>query len=362
MLDHPLDARRVPIGAYHPAMSTFDPDGAAADDSGVFGLPHSPAEAAVVLLPVPWDATTSYRPGTRNGPRAILAASRQVDLFDEETGRPYERGIAMLEESATVRAWNREARTAAEPIIAAGGRVAGDPALEDALGRVNAFGDRLNAWVRGETERLLEDGKVVGLVGGDHSTPFGAIEAFAARHRGMGILHFDAHYDLREAYEGFLWSHASIMFNVHRRIPGVQRIVHVGIRDFCEAEQRLVDGSGGRLIAHTMRAMETARFAGETWDARCARIVDELPRDVFVSFDIDGLDPVYCPHTGTPVPGGLEFHQACHLVGAVSRSGRRIVGFDLNEVAPGRKGDQWDGNVGARLLYRLIGWTLKSRG
>jgi agmatinase len=100
------------------------------------------------------------------------------------------------------------------------------------------------------------------------------------------------------------------------------------------------------------------RLGGETWATQCARIVADLPRAVYLSFDIDGLDPTLCPNTGTPVPGGLTFHQATYLIAEVVRSGRRIVGFDLNEVAPGPDGDEWDANVGMRVLYKMIGWAV----
>lgn len=341
-------------------MSDFDPD-APALGAGIYGLPHTPEEAAVVLVPVPWDATTSYRPGTARGPDAILAASKQVDLFDVETGRPYLGGIAMLPVSDDVRAWNREARAAAEGVIAAGGEVAGHPVLEGALALVNAAGERLNAWVRAEVEAWLDRGRLVGVVGGDHAVPFGAIAAVAARHPGVGVLHLDAHADLRRAYEGFVWSHASIMWNVVERLPGVGRLVQVGIRDLGQAEHEVIAGSAGRVVTFFDADLQARRFEGQPWAAQCAAVVEALPRDVYLSFDIDGLDPTFCPHTGTPVPGGLSFAEAVYLVGAVVRSGRRIVGFDLNEVAPGQDGDEWDANVGARLLYKMIGWALRSR-
>src|SRR3954466_7166541 len=111
-------------------MASFDPNKAAPEGSGVFGLPHSVDEAHVVLVPVPFEATTSYGGGTSEGPRAILEASRQVDLFDIETGRPYERGIAMLEAPPSLRAWNDEAKALAAPIIAAGGAGSGSRELE----------------------------------------------------------------------------------------------------------------------------------------------------------------------------------------------------------------------------------------
>jgi agmatinase len=151
------------------------------------------------------------------------------------------------------------------------------------------------------------------------------------------------------------------MNNVVRRCPGVARLVQVGIRDFCAEERDLVRNSQGRIASYYDADLAAERFAGATWVAQSKRIVADLPREVYVSFDIDGLDPALCPHTGSPVPGGQLFHEASYLLGEVVRSGRRIVGFDLVEVAPDPAGGEWDANVGARLLYKLIGWTLRSQ-
>jgi agmatinase len=337
---------------------SFDPNAAAPPDSGAFGLPHSEAEAQVVLIPVPFEATTSYGGGTVEGPEAIREASKQVDLFDIETGKPYARGIHMLESPAHIRGWNDEARGLAEAIIARGG-TGGDAALEEKLTQVNGLCERMNRWVHAESQRLIRAGKLVGLVGGDHSTPFGHIQAHAEAYPGLGVLHLDAHADLRVAYEGFVWSHASIMHNVVARIPQVARLVQVGIRDFCEEEHQQIVESKGRIVTHFDALLSAERQRGVSWQQQLQQIVEPLPKDVYLSFDIDGLDPVLCPHTGTPVPGGLSFHEATGLIRAVVESGRRIVGFDLNEVAPGPD-DEWDGNVGARLLYKMIGWALKS--
>ncbi len=342
-------------------MKDFDPNAAAQPDSGIFCLPHTPEEAKVVLVPVPWDVTTSYRAGTAGGPAAILAASRQIDLYDVETGRPWMAGIAMLEESEEIRRWNTEGRAISEPVIANGG-AGGDKDLEVSVARVNEMGATLNKYVRDQVTKWLDAGKLVGVVGGDHSVPFGAIEAVADRHPGLGVLHVDAHADLREAYEGFTWSHASIMYNVVAKLPEVGRLVQVGIRDLCEAEYDVIRKSNRRVVTHFDAELATRRLAGESWAGQCERIVESLPGEVYVSFDIDGLDPALCPHTGTPVPGGLSFAESNYLIGAVVRSGRRIVGFDLNEVAPGPEGDEWDANVGMRLLYKMIGWALRSHG
>jgi agmatinase len=336
----------------------FDPDAAAQEGTGVFGLPTGEDESTTVILPVPFDATTSYRQGAAEGPALIYEASKQLDLFDRETGRPYRRGIFYREPAPELLAWNAEARAAAAPIIAVGGDLSADPSLPGLLRRVNEVSDLVNEHVYASTRELLDQGKLVAVLGGDHSVPFGAIRAFAEHYPDLGILHIDAHADLRNAFEGFTHSHASIMYNVMTRIGGVSRLVQVGIRDFGERELDFIEASGGRIRTHFDVDLFQARFEGATWKQLAARIVEDLPQQVYVSFDIDGLDPAFCPGTGTPVPGGLHFHEASYLLGLVARSGRKIVGFDLNEVAPGPDANEWNGVVGARMLYKMIGWAL----
>ncbi|MDX6768259.1 MAG: agmatinase family protein [Elusimicrobiota bacterium] len=343
-------------------MLDFDPNAPADDDGGIFGLPHQEKDAALVLLPVPWEVTTSYGGGTSKGPAAILAASGQIDLFDASVHKPYEPGLYMRPESKEVRAWNKAGKAAAQKVIKAGG-VADTPALKKALAQANALSEKLNAWVKKESLSLMRAGKIVGVVGGDHSVPLGAFQAAAEVHGAFGLLHFDAHSDTRDAYEGFVHSHASIMRNALDSTPRISKLVQVGIRDFCEEEQSYMDAQGPRARMFTDRWLNERRFSGRSWDELCKEIVAELPDKVWVTFDIDGLDPKLCPHTGTPVPGGLELAQAEHLIAAVARSGRTILGFDLVEVAPAPGGkDEWDANVGMRLLYKLAAWTLVSRG
>jgi agmatinase len=190
----------------------------------------------------------------------------------------------------------------------------------------------------------------VGLVGGDHSTPLGFMEALAEKHSEFGILQIDAHCDLRKAYEGFEFSHASIMYNA-LKLRQVKKLVQVGIRDWCEEENNYIRSSKGRVVTFFDHAMKRSLYEGTSWKSLCDKIVSQLPKNVYVSFDIDGLDPKLCPSTGTPVPGGLEFEQAVYLIEQVVRKGKKIIGFDLNEVAPGA--DEWNGNVGARMLYKM---------
>lgn len=345
----------------------FDPNAPAQPGSGIFGLPFDEAEAAVVLVPVPWEATTSYGAGAAEGPRAILDASAQVDLFDLDVDRPYRPGIHMLPlaHAETIAARNEEGKALAAKIIDAAG-AHDTPELQQALARVNALSVEVNRWVEAETGRLLDAKKIVGIVGGDHSVPFGALRALAARRkgRGFGVLHFDAHSDTRRAYEGFEHSHASIMFNVLESIPEVTRLVQVGIRDVCEEEVAYVTRQGERASVFFDRDVARRKLNGEPFRAIAEEIVAALPAEVWVSFDIDGLDPRFCPHTGTPVLGGLDLHEVTFVLRELVRAGKKIVGFDLNEVAPdlANPDDEWDGNVGARVLYKLIGFTLASQG
>lgn len=339
----------------------FDPDAAAKPGSGIFGLECTREDAGIVLIPVPFDATTSYGGGASTGPAAILAASAQVDLFDHQFGRVYERGLFMEEAPAWIIELSRRARALAAPIIERGGAAEGDPSDDAAVAEVNAASDRINAHVYEQTMRVLREGKSPGVVGGDHSTPFGAIRACAEwvdsnKGGGLGILQIDAHMDLREAFEGFRWSHASIMWNVLNEVPGVTKLVQVGIRDYGEGEQRAGAAQGPRVETHFDFDWFTRMARGERLHDLCAQAVKALPQHVYVSFDIDGLDPSLCPGTGTPVAGGLAFHAAAVLLETLARSGKRVVGFDLNEVCPhpGRQ-DEWDANVGARVLYKVCG-------
>ena len=330
---------------------TFDPD-APAEGDGLFGLPYTPEQAAVVVIPVPFEATASYRRGTKDAPTAILEASRQVDLHDIETGDPWTAGLAMEPVDPRVVAWEDAASEDSVVVIANGGRDPGDP---ERCARVDAIMRQLNDHVEARTRHWLEQGRIPAILGGDHSVPLGAIKAASERFPGLGVLHVDAHADLRVAYEGFEFSHASILYNVSR-LPGVAAIAQVGIRDFGRAEREYSESS--TKIETWFQANVAWQLAGgASWRKLCEDIVRPLPKDLWITFDIDGLNPDLCPETGTPVPGGLTWEQALVLLRTVGESGRRIVGFDLNEVGNA----EWDAIVGARLLYKLAGWALATR-
>lgn len=331
-------------------------DGAPAEgpDAGIFGCSVPIDDAALALIPVPWDATASYGKGAALGPQTILAASHQLDLFDEVFGIPFLAGITMLPEDMEIVAFNATARRAAE-------HGADDEPTD--LDFVNETSESLHSKVYEQARKLARQGKLVAVVGGEHSAPYGLIKALAEKKKEpFGILHVDAHMDTRDAYEGFRHSHASIMRNAMTDFPMIQKLTHVAVRDYCVAERDFGLSLGERWSSFTSYDLFKRKAAGQTWMAICQEIVETLPERVYVSFDIDGLTPQLCPHTGTPVPGGLAFEEAVMLLECVAKSNRKVVGFDLCEVAPGPEGDEWDGNVGARLLYKLCGLYLHTQG
>lgn len=332
----------------------FEPSEPPPEEAGFFGMVVPLEQAGVVLVPVPFEATASYGGGSAAGPEAMRRASHQMDFFDRDFGKPYERGIATLGGE-----WQRGIQDLNEEALAL---VKGlrEQSVEGSADELRARVDELCAEVHSRVQLEVEarPEALVVVIGGDHSVAFGNIAAIAKREQQVGVLHIDAHADLREAYEGFQWSHASIMDNVLRRCDGVSKLVQVGIRDFCEEEHERILGAGERVRCFFDRDLRRELFRGRSFESCCQEIVEALPAKVHISFDIDGLDPALCPSTGTPVPGGLSFHEALFLVECVARSGRRIVGLDLTEVAPGA--GEWDANVGARVLYGLIGWALAS--
>lgn len=337
-----------------PLPPDFDPDAPAGPSDGAFGLPTTPDESGIVLIPVPFEATTSFGRGTAAAPRRILEASWQIDLNDTDTGEPWRAGVAMLPFDPQVDAWNREACALAQPIVEAGGPQT--DAHRAARDEVDAIGDALNKWVHGHTAAVLRRGAIPGIIGGDHSVPFGAVQAAAEAHPGLGLLHIDAHADARVAYEGFRWSHASILYNLRTRLRGLGHGVSVGLRDIGREESRLLR-SWERQTAYSDTELRYEKAAGEPWLRIAARIVHPLPEKVWVTVDVDGLEPQYCPHTGTPVPGGLDWGELMLLLDVLQQN-HEIVGFDVCEV-----GDHaWDANVGARLAYKLGGYALMSRG
>ncbi|MGK7874225.1 MAG: agmatinase family protein [Xenococcaceae cyanobacterium] len=333
------------------AFAPLDPNDISRPNGHFFGFPYTVEEAKLVFLPVPWDVTTSYKDGTAEGPQAIWEASMQVEWHDFHVPQAWQIGHGTLPIDPDIRDKNKAMRLLAKAIIdyQANGGHHRDKTIQQDLETVNQASVALNDWVYTQTQTLLAQEKLIGLVGGEHSVSLGLMKALTQKHGDYGILQIDAHADLRQAYEGFTYSHASIMYNA-LQLP-VSRLVQVGIRDVCEEELERARGDR-RVVMFDDWQLKTKTYQGITWATQCEEIIAALPNKVYVSFDIDGLSPEFCPHTGSPVPGGLDFNQAVYLIQTLVKAGKTIIGFDLCEVAPGPS-DEWDGNVGARLLYKL---------
>ena len=341
-------------------LDNFDPNGVGVNNGAYFSMPFTVEDAKLVLVSAPWDVTVSYGSGTAIAPDAIIEASMQLDFYDSSAVDAWREGIATAEINYSILEMSQRLRSDARRVIdhlEEGGKI-DDESIARHLKKVNNGSDEINSIIYNQCKHLLDSDKLVGLVGGDHSTPYGAIKAHAERGREFGILQVDAHCDLRECYEGFNFSHASIMYNVLRDFQSVSKLVQVGVRDYCDDELALASKSS-RVELFDDYALAKARFAGKSWSEQCQEIVSTLPQDVYVSFDIDGLSMSYCPNTGTPVSGGLSFNEALYLLECITASGRRIIGFDIVEVTPHPK-HRIDAIVGARMLYKLCGQTILS--
>ena len=341
-------------------INNFDPNGLGDANNNIYGLPFTTDEAEVVIIPVPWEVTVSYSAGTALGPQAIFDASFQVDLFDPKITDAWKIGLAMEPVSDDIASKSESLRRKAEHYIGLlqeGEMPETNSKMEEIRTTINAECEKMNNWVRNKALSYFDKNKIVALLGGDHSTPLGLIQALAEKNESFAVLQIDAHADLRDAFEGFDYSHASIMYNAIK-IPQVSKLVQVGIRDYCEAEYDLIKNSNGRIVTFFDRDIKHKQYEGATWATICNDIIAQLPNEIYLSLDIDGLDPKLCPNTGTPVAGGFEFDQVLMLIEKIVDAGKRIIAFDINEVTPG--GDEWDANVGARLLYRIANMVAKS--
>lgn len=269
--------------------------------------------ARFAVLPIPYDATTSYAVGTRDGPRAILSASQQVELYDEELGREcYSVGIATL-----------------------------DPLVPDVRGPAEMM-RRIHAAAR----KVVRAGRFLISLGGEHSITAPLVQAVAGGYRKLSVLQVDAHADLRDEYQGSPHSHACVMRRVHDLgVPAVG----VGIRNYSRAEAAFI-----RTARKPMLSARTCRTSATWIDEAVERLTD----DVYVTIDIDGFDPAFAPGTGTPEPGGLDWYQVTDLLAAVAKA-RRIVGADVVEVRP-IPGNNVTEFLAAKLVYRLIGLVTRA--
>lgn len=270
------------------------------------------ASAAVCILPVPYDGTASYQPGARFGPAALIAASHQVELFDEQLQREtYRVGIHTC------------------------------PHVPPNASSPEAMVDD----VRQACEALLDRGKFVAVVGGEHTVALGAIAAHRQRRAGrpFGVVQFDAHRDLRSAYDSSPWSHACVAARIVQwQLP----LTQLGIRAWSRQEQEAaVSASVAALTARELLDADPVQALD--------RVLADLPEEVYLTFDLDVLDPAIMPATGAPEPGGLSWYRTMELIEQLVRC-RRVIGLDLVELAP-IGGLAAPNSLAARLLYRLVG-------
>jgi agmatinase len=325
-------------------------NGVGQTNQGIFGLPHKVSEADVVVLGLPWDATTSFQTGTAFGPESILKASPQLDLYHPYYYGVCESGIAF--DLLELHHQNQNARPHAVAVmdaLAEGSPIT--PVLEASMHAVNVISDDVNQIVVKSIQRYVASGKFVVGLGGEHSVTYPYLHYISTQCENFGVLQIDAHMDLRPAYCGFSFSHASVMHQV-MQLSGISRLVQVGVRDYCEYELTAMKESKGKIKSFFDRDINEQLFTGKTWDSICKKIINALPDRVFISIDCDGLMPSLCPNTGTPVPGGITYQQLSYLLEKLALSKKQIIGCDLVEVG----GHPWDANVGARLLYQLCGW------
>jgi agmatinase len=269
--------------------------------------PLKDARFAVLLLP--FEKTTSHRKGTGKGPAALLAGSMGLELYDEELrAQTYRAGIHTL----TL-----------------------PPGRQDAAAYFPL--------VRREVSRLLDMGKTVFSVGGEHSLSQATIPPHLERWPGLSVLHFDAHADLRPSYEGSAHNHACALYPASRRCP----VVQVGIRSVAEEEAHLVGaGKVTTFLMHEHRDVPSL----------IPKVLKALTGDVYLSLDLDGFDPSVAPGVGTPQPGGFLWHEALDLLRTVVQ-GRRVVGADIMELCPSPN-DVSSELAASKLMYRLMGWLL----
>jgi agmatinase len=336
-------------------LSQFDPNGASNPRKNIFGLPFTEEDARLVILPIPWEVTVSYGAGTSRAAEHIFQASMQVDLFDAEMDQVWRQGFYMRHSDKKILMKSDYLRKEAElyiDYISKGEIVEKNTFMCKSLKEINEGSILLNKWVYEQTKDLLDKGKLVALLGGDHSTPLGYFKAIAEKHGDFGILQLDAHCDLRKSYENFVYSHASVMYNALQEIPQLKKLIQLGVRDYSQEEWEYICNSDYRVITYFDKDIKERQFEGQSWKQIADEIVSQLPENVYISFDVDGLDPKLCPNTGTPVPGGFETGQIFYLIKKIIGSGRRFIGFDLVEIGVGGDSD-WDANVGARILWKL---------
>lgn len=335
-------------------MSEFNPHDVGVANGNIFGFPVTEEEADIVIVPISWDITASYGKGTSRGPSQILEASTQLDFYHPKLSKAYETKVYQTPINEDVLKLNDQFLLETKKYIEyleEGGKLEDNKDFQTTVTAVNDAQLELKNALKTRVSALLKKGKIPAVLGGEHSAPLGLLEALGDQYSSFGVLQIDAHADLREAYENFEQSHASIFYNA-LKIQSIEKLVQVGIRDVSAPEVDFINRSNGRIKTFFDWDLKKAQFEGKNWSQQVKEIINELPQRVYISYDIDALDPSLCPNTGTPVPGGFKLEEVSFLIETLVDSGREIIGFDLCEVSNGA--NDWDANVGARALWSLV--------
>ena len=325
----------------------------------LFGVPCDESQADWLILPVPWAVSSSFRSGAERAPAAILEASAQIDLSIAEIEAPSTLGLHMLPISEAWVSQHNFLRPKVEAYLRALEKKEDTTTYTDHIHQTNAASLALKNEISRQVDRILSAGKRPALLGGEHSITEGAVDALLRHYPQMALLHIDAHMDLRTRYTGLVHSHASVMYNILEN-TSLPLLIQLGIREFSEEEQRYAKQQGARVRTFYADDIHRARWLGKNWAQLVEQMLSCLPEQVYLSLDIDALDPSYCPHTGTPAAGGFSFAELTYLLECLASSGRRILGFDLVEVVPSPDGlDQF---IAAQLLYRCCIYAGLSEG
>lgn len=320
----------------------------------LFGIENN-EKAPIFVTYAPWEVTVSYRGGTSLGPSAICQASSQLDFFDFLSQKERQNIFYIKNKNAELFDESRELQPLAQGYMGqeSGAWKTSHKTQQD----INHACSNMVDAIYCQTREVLDNQRVPALVGGDHSVALGSIKACLEHHECLGVLHIDAHADLRKAYQGFNHSHASVMQNSVTFFQPKHMLVSVGVRDFSQEEYSFIK-EHKQVHCFFDHTIQSAKMNNQSWKDICHAISDKLPDQIYISLDVDGLSPELCLNTGTPVPGGLGFAQVLFLLEyLVKEREKKLIGFDLCEVAPnhddGVVKNHWDGNVGARLLFHL---------
>ena len=320
-----------------------------------FEIETSFESADLVLIPVPWSATVSYGGGTEKGPNLIRTASNYLDFFNSFLTCSYNHKIYFEENDPDIESLNKKTLAYVKQLDKQN--------YSECIENINKASQSLLDWIYKKSKNIFQKDKIPALVGGDHSISEGLLSFLGDRYKGdYGILHLDAHADLRKAYQGFTHSHASVMYNVLNLKNAPRKLIQVAVRDLCEAEYKKIQ-KDKRISCYFDKELYKRIFEGEKWSLICQEIISHLPDKVYVSLDVDALSWNYAPNTGTPVPGGLSFNQILYLLEEIKRQNKKLISFDVVETSPGKNEQdfaEWNGNVSARLIYYLSGLALCS--